>query len=114
MRMIDVQCTACGHTVVDYLERVDSPLRPFICEVCHQRTVDRVWLGGAPAVHGDEIPGGVWIRHGICHEDGSPRKYYTKSEMARVAKARGLVNKVEHIPSPGSDKNHLHHTQRFV
>lgn len=53
----------------------------------------------------DGIPGGVEIRHGLCNDDGSPRRYYSKSEMARVAKARGLVNHVEHACLPGTDKS---------
>lgn len=44
------------------------------------------------AVISDEIPGGMWVHHGICNPDGSPRKYYSKSEMAQEAKKRGLVN----------------------
>ena len=44
----------------------------------------------ANAIIGDDIPGGVEIVHGICNDDGTPRRYYSKSEMARVAKEKGL------------------------
>ncbi len=69
---------------------------------------------GANSVTPDEIPGGVEIRHGICNEDGTPRRYYSRSEMAKEAKRRGLVNHVEHVTNPksGSDKNP--HTTRWV
>jgi hypothetical protein len=60
----------------------------------------------------DEIPGGLEVRHGICNEDGTPRRYYSKSEMAREAKARGLVNYVRHVGSKGSDKSKT--TSRWV
>ena len=35
---------------------------------------------------GDDIPGGVMVEHGLCHADGSPRRFDSKSEMARAAK----------------------------
>lgn len=41
-------------------------------------------------VIGDDIPGGVWIRHGICNEDGTPRKYYSKGEIREAAFKKGL------------------------
>ena len=63
-------------------------------------------------VIGDDIPGGLEIRHGICNEDGSPRKYYSKSEMRAEAKRRGVENVVEHVPERGSDKSK--HTTRWI
>lgn len=42
------------------------------------------------SVIGDDIPGGIEIRHGLCNEDGTPRKYYSKSEIAREAAKRDL------------------------
>ena len=60
----------------------------------------------------DDIPGGMFVRHGICHEDGSPKKYYSRSEMARAAKEKGMMNLVEHVGDRGSDKSP--HTQRFI
>lgn len=88
-----------------------------ICESCGKE----LEVGGWPYcphdkvshnVITDEIPGGVWIRHGICNEDGTPRKYYSKSEMVAEAKRRGLVNLVEHVPEHGSDKSR--HTVRWI
>lgn len=61
----------------------------------------------------DDIPGGLLVRHGLCDpETGAPRRYYSKSEMAREAKARGLVNYVRHVGSKGSDKSKT--TSRWV
>ena len=69
---------------------------------------------GANSVTADDIPGGVEIRHGICNEDGSPRRYYSKSEMAREAKRRNVVNRVEHIPVPNSGSDKSKHTTRWI
>lgn len=68
-------------------------------------TTDTYWESSASVIP-DEIPGGMWVHHGICNEDGTPRKYYSKSEMAAEAKRRGLVNLVRHAPeSLESDKS---------
>lgn len=80
------------------------------CWSCHN---DEKGVGNqAPSVIGDDIPGGIEIRHGLCNPDGSPRKYYSKSEMAAEAKKRNLTNIVEHVTSPGTDKNP--YTQRWI
>lgn len=89
-----VKCERCGAAI----EIGDYPFCP------HGRS--------ALTVVGDDIPGGLEIRHGLCNADGTPRRYYSKTEIAREAKRRGLVNHVEHVPVPGSDKSP--HTQRFV
>lgn len=116
MRNMDLGCP-CGHTVIDYLERDGSPERPLVCPTCSAKTLDRVLIGGQSAhVHGDECD--VWIKHGLCNEDGSPRHFRHKSEIARAAREAGerdgthVYNKVEHIGDRGSDRNK--HTQRFV
>lgn len=44
-----------------------------------------------PAIWGDEIPGGLEIANGLCHPDGTPRRYYSKSEIALECAKRGLV-----------------------
>ena len=62
----------------------------------------------------DEIPGGLEIKHGLCNADGTPRKYYSRREIAKEAAKRGLHNHVEHVATQGSDKNIFGHTQRFV
>ncbi len=42
-----------------------------------------------PMIAGDEID--VWIRHGICHEDGSPRRFRSKAEMKKAAFEAGVT-----------------------
>lgn len=57
------------------------------------------------SVIGDDIPGGVWIRHGLCNADGTPRKYYSKSEMAKEAEKRGLINNASGKPDAKPNTN---------
>lgn len=42
-------------------------------------------------VRDDSIPGGLTIEHGLCHEDGTPRTYYSHSEIALECQKRGLT-----------------------
>ncbi|HEX6276027.1 MAG TPA: hypothetical protein VFZ53_23465 [Polyangiaceae bacterium] len=39
----------------------------------------------------DSIPGGILIRHGICHEDGTPKRYDSMTEIRKAARAKGLA-----------------------
>jgi hypothetical protein len=56
-----------------------------------------------PTVIGDACD--VVIEHGICWPGGAPRRYTSKSEMKKEAQVRGLINRVEHVPLPGTDKS---------
>jgi hypothetical protein len=42
------------------------------------------------SVIGDDIPGGLMVPHGICHADGTPKRYDSKSEIRRALRAKGL------------------------
>jgi hypothetical protein len=105
--MYDLVCEN-GHEQLDLLLKLGE--RP-TCPTCSAAT-STLWRGKANGVIADDIPGGVIIRHGICNEDGTPRKYYSKSEMAKEAKRRGLLNRVEHVTQEGTDKNP--HTTRWI
>lgn len=108
MPIYDLVC-ANGHEQYDlYLKLGERPP----CPTCGEPT-DTLWRQSSHVIS-DEIPGGIWIRHGICNEDGSPRLYYSKSEMARVAKERGLTNAVRHAPDPTSGSDKSKHTIRWV
>lgn len=84
-----------------------------MCERCHQSLSQGehgLYLcplepSRGVSVIGDDIPGGVLIEHGLCHADGAPQRFYSKSALAREAKARGLVSMVRHVPDRGSDKS---------
>lgn len=78
------------------------------CSVCGAPT-ETLWKT-APSVVPDDIPGGLIIRH----LDKEPRKYYSHSEIAKAAAAKGVKNIVTHSPDPrsGSDKSPI--TVRWV
>ena len=42
-------------------------------------------------VRPDSIPGGLVIEHGLCNEDGTPRTYYSHSEIRMECQKRGLM-----------------------
>jgi hypothetical protein len=105
-RLIDIECPA-GHVQTDvWAERDALPA----C-ACGEPT-ERRWVTSAASAHSDDIPGGIEIRNGICHADGSPRRFYSKSEIRRAEIANNVVNVVRHVPTPGSDKSRF--TSRWV
>ncbi len=53
------------------------------CPLLSKRRTAVIWT--------DDIPGGLDIAHGICHEDGTPRRYYSRSAIREAARAKGLV-----------------------
>lgn len=53
------------------------------------------------AVIDDSIPGGMVIEN-MGHE---PMTFYSKSEWKAECRRRGLINRVEHVGVPGSDKS---------
>jgi hypothetical protein len=101
----------CNTELLDCLEPIEAP--DVKCPKCGRNT-ERAWIGKTATVVADEIPGGIWIRHGLCNEDGSPRKYYSKSEIAREAEKRGLVQRVEHTIDPRSGSDRAPHTVRWT
>ena len=104
--LIDTFCPSC------HIERIDVFVNTEAMPTCDCGAVtERLWSKPSHVI-GDDIPGGVWIEHGLCNADGSPRKYYTKSEMALEAKRRGLTPWVMHTTSAGTDKSE--HTSRWI
>lgn len=106
--MYDRRCAKCEAVTLDCWEPIDTGSLPCSCG----GETTRVWIGKGAAVIPDDIPGGLLVRHAICNEDGSPRRYYSKSEMKREAAARGWENNVVHKPDPGSDRSK--HTSRWI
>lgn len=109
MPMYDRECQSCLKITLDHYEPITFDTL-VVCE-CGGPT-HRVFTSKANGVIGDDIPGGYWVRHGICNEDGSPKKYYSKSDMIKAAKEKGVMNVVEHVPERGSDKSK--HTTRWI
>ena len=60
------------------------------------------------AVIDDSIPGG-WRIENMSHE---PITFYSKSDYKREMKARGLINMVQHVGVPGTDKSPM--TSRWI
>lgn len=113
MKLIDARCKSCATIRRDTLQRDSGAIEP--CRACGadmERLAISEGQSAPPNVSPDDIPGGYVVHHGICNEDGTPRRYYSYSEMEREAKKRGLVQMVEHVPPEDTDKSE--HTQRFV
>jgi hypothetical protein len=53
------------------------------CRDCHYGAPDA--RPRSAGVIDDSIPGGILIHHGICNDDGTPKRYYSKSEIHRAA-----------------------------
>jgi|SRR5688572_3312276 len=45
----------------------------------------------AAAVWQDSIEGGVLIHNAICNADGTPKRYYSKTEIRDACKAKGVT-----------------------
>jgi hypothetical protein len=71
-----------------------------ICDRCYQQdAVGEHGLGLCPllprrlgiTVRQDSIPGGLLIAHGLCHDDGTPRRYDSHTEIREAARIKGLT-----------------------
>lgn len=95
MPRFDQACTTCAWAG-------DVIAAPFVnppCPACGGVT-ERSWTASA-AVRGDEYPGGRVIEN-LGH---LPVVVYSRSELTRIARARGLESFVRHTPLPGTDKS---------
>lgn len=52
---------------------------------------DKDHLNSRGGVIGDDIPGGYDVKNGVCWPDGTPRRFYSKSEIRKAAHAAGLT-----------------------
>jgi len=92
------------------------------CETCGATLAigDFPFCHGDPANHQpysggivpDDIPGGLLITNGLCHADGTPRRFDTRSAIAAEARRRGYTNMVRHQGTESGDRSRQ--TQRFV
>ena len=72
-----------------------------ICDMCGKElnVGDFPFCGGDQGKHTrtvamiatDDIPGGLLVRHAICHPDGTPKRYYSKTEIKRAANEAGYT-----------------------
>jgi len=100
-------CSACDTTVKALLWSYD-PVPS--CPSCLQPMSQDAAPGKAACVIGDECD--TVVEHGICNQDGSPKRFTSKSQMKRQAAELGLRNDVTHIGERGSDKSK--HTTRWI
>lgn len=109
MPMYDRTCYDCGATKIDCYEPIvhDDPA----CS-CGGVLVRCFTSNRSAGVIDDSIPGGIYIKHGLCNPDGTPRRFDSHTDIKKAAKEAGLVNHVEHKPGRGSDKSK--HTVRWV
>ena len=96
---------------------------PNICDRCGV-DIDALPMGSWPFCKGnqaDHAPGNsnvigdeidVEIKHGLCNDDGTPKRYRSRTQLNKDAKAHGLLNYVVHQPPPGTDKSK--HTSRWI
>lgn len=106
MRMIDLRCTVCSRIQEDHLERDSDKARPDCCGT----PMERVFLPTQRGqVIGDEID--ITIKNGLCHADGTPRRFRSRAELRRAETAAGMTNYVVHRGSQGGDKSK--HTTRW-
>jgi hypothetical protein len=84
-------------------EKCHKPLEVGDFPFCPHPHTDRV------LVNGDDIPGGLEIKHGICNPDGTPKKYYSKSEIRKAAFEAGYT-----ISGETPKANHKLNDQRWV
>lgn len=57
-----------------------------LCHTCETEMEETYADGNLSAyVIGDDIPGGLEVKNGICNLDGSPRKVYSKTELKHLA-----------------------------
>lgn len=85
-------------------------VRYYVCRECGEQRNELAWqddviaccdqpmketskygesYGSGPAIHGDEID--QTVEHGVCHEDGRPRRFTSRAELNRALDAKGLV-----------------------
>lgn len=136
MPMYDYRCSQCGFEMIDVFSHSTQDKERPVCTNCSRdsgiKLMERVSVltqsstssyqsaedildgrspkSRAPAVIDDSIPGGILIKNGICNDDGTPKRYYSHTEIRQALEAKNrsgihMVNKVEHIGERGSDKN---------
>jgi len=88
----DFKCPVCESEWEEFTNNPKSVTH------CGTRAV-KIWKSSTP-VHQDSIEGGQWIEN----LGPEPVKVYSKTELQREMKARGLEQFVRHTPVPGTDK----------
>ena len=78
------------HDILTEIRWGRDPL-PF-CSTCQSEMYETFGeVNQSSMISTDDIPGGLEIRHAICNPDGTPRKYYSKSEIRKAAAEAGYT-----------------------
>jgi hypothetical protein len=85
MPRYDLICTECKKEQIDVIHSIHEGHPP--CASCGKPN-ETLWRQ-APSAIGDECD--VYIKHGICWPDGTPKRYRSKSEMREAAFEKGLI-----------------------
>ncbi len=82
------------------MELIDSMASTF-CDQCgaELQIGQFPFCSGDPAAHvsanpgivSDGIPGGIWIKHGLCNPDRTPKRYDSITDIRRAANEKGLT-----------------------
>ena len=110
MPLYDRKCEKCGNVTLDHLESINAPDPN--CHLCVGAVSPRVWISKAAAVAPDDIPGGLDVEHAVCHDDGTPRRFYSRSELKRALAEKGWAIHDDHVTARDTDKNP--HTSRWA
>lgn len=89
-------CTQCDWVSDITVKPYEHPPCPF----CHGVT-ERLWVGKSTSVTPDEFVGGKTFEN-LGH---APVTVYSRSELRRELRERGLEEYVRHVPVPGTDKS---------
>lgn len=84
-------CERCSQDTNSMVSFTKDGAALLVCRPCHALLTDKGTSGQSAGVITDEIPGGIEIRHGICNPDGTPKRYYSKTEIKRAANERGYT-----------------------
>jgi hypothetical protein len=88
LREYKLECLACDTRVHRLVW--DYDLEKQTCEQCQgPLTIYSHACRPTPGIATDDIPGGVDIHHGICNPDGTPKRYYSKTEIRRACNEQG-------------------------
>lgn len=87
MRRTDAECPDCGNRKLDFYLQAGESYPECVCGARME------WLprAGNQQVVPDDIPGGVLIEHGLCNPDGTPKRYYSRSEIRLACAVKGLI-----------------------
>lgn len=80
------RCPSCSQETAAWAWDTD-PMPVCACGTSYTPAIEV--RGRAPGVITDSIPGGIEIRHAICHPDGTPRRFDSKRAIRDAAREAG-------------------------